>query len=54
LVDLIGGFAREAGYHWSMPDDSQPRYASLLWPAETLQLVRLLLPENRDHSIILP
>jgi hypothetical protein len=23
-------------------------------PAETLQLVRLLLPEDRDHSIILP
>src|SRR6266403_3265449 len=26
LVDLIG-LAREAGYHWSMPDDSLPRSA---------------------------
>ncbi len=37
---ISSGFAREAGYHWSMPDDSRPRYASLLWPVRLLILLR--------------
>src|ERR1700676_922288 len=37
---ISSGFAREAGYPWSMPDDSRPRYASLLWPVRRLILLR--------------
>jgi poly(3-hydroxybutyrate) depolymerase len=38
LVDLIG--LCQGGCPWSMPDDSQPRYASLLWPERRLILLR--------------
>ena len=34
------GFARAAGYHWSMRHDSRPRYASLSWPERRSILLR--------------
>ena len=36
---ISSGFAREAGCRWSMPDDSQPRCVSSLWPARRLILL---------------
>src|ERR1700716_2899196 len=45
LVDRVGGMVDliglcQGGCPWSMPDDSQPRYASLLWPERRLILLR--------------
>ena len=37
---ILSGFAREAGYPWSMRHDSRPRYASSSWPVRRSILLR--------------
>jgi hypothetical protein len=52
LVDLIG-LCQGGWLSLPMPDDSQPRYASLLWPARRLILLRGN-PECRLSPRLLP